>query len=451
MPDDRVLTLASPDSGVGVHEPHIAIDPANPERIAAGAQYGIRSGHGGYGLRLWSTENGGTEWFDARVPRPLFDDGFMADPFLVFAEDGGLLYFGDCAPREVGEAVDRHHYDRFTVPDFWDIGTDEIEVMRRTAPEWRMGVSRTEDGGRTFTGTVLPDSADSDKPSVGVDRNPESPYYGAIHAGWAANFTNDLYVSTSTDHGRTFGKPTHIPCEALSHRFQLVVRPDGSIHVVWFTHYVPDGAATDAATAVYHAYSIDGARTFTKPGVIGRHAGPELTSIPTLGCDAKGRMLFVWGQADTIPDPAARPPQQSRRRLMGVRSDDGVSWTEPYELCPWVPVGTTAALPAIASDGGAWWIVCYLANEEKVDAVLLRSADGTTFELDRTLATRSVHLDRIRLWGTHAMVYCDDIGQIGDYIGIAATPSRVAAVFILPETDEPTSTATAYVATVKAA
>jgi hypothetical protein len=91
--------------------------------------------------------------------------------------------------------------------------------------------------------------------------------------------------------------------------------------------------------------------------------------------------------------------------------------------------------------------VCYLADDEKTDVVLLRSGDGECFELDRTLATRSIPLDQIRLWGAFELVYCEDVAQTGDYIGIAATASRVAIVFILPATDEPTSTATAYVAT----
>jgi hypothetical protein len=95
--------------------------------------------------------------------------------------------------------------------------------------------------------------------------------------------------------------------------------------------------------------------------------------------------------------------------------------------------------------------VCYLADDDTTDVVLLRSRDGERFELDRTVATRAIPVDQIRLWGAHELVYCDDVAQTGDYIGIAATSSRVAAVFILPETDEPTSTATAYVATAKAA
>jgi hypothetical protein len=105
-------------------------------------------------------------------------------------------------------------------------------------------------------------------------------------------------------------------------------------------------------------------------------------------------------------------------------------------------------LPTIASDGRSWWIVCYLSDDRKTEVVFLRSDDGgATFRLDRTLATRNIPHDLIRLWGSALMLYVDDVAHIGDYIGISATRERVAAVFILPESDLPTSTATAWVAT----
>ena len=48
--------------------------------------------------------------------------------------------------------------------------------------------------------------------------------------------------------------------------------------------------------------------------------------------------------------------------------------------------------------------------------------------------------------GNFLLRFCDDIPQIGDYVGIAATGSRVAAAFVLPESDRPNSRATNHVA-----
>jgi hypothetical protein len=230
------------------------------------------------------------------------------------------------------------------------------------------------------------------------------------------------------------------------------VRPDGSVHLVWYLLSAaagepagsPFGAAT---TAVYQSSSIDAGRTFSAPRVVATHAGSGLTGLPTFAVDREGRMLFVWGQADELPDPADRPLRQARHRLVGIRSDDGFSWSAPYELAPWVPPGTHAGLPALACDGRSWWLIAYLSDDEMTDVVFLRSDDGgATFALDRTLAQRSIPLELIRLWGSALMLYVGDVAHVGDYIGIAATADRVAAVFILPEDDVPTSTATAYVA-----
>lgn len=442
-----VAPLDPPTPETGVHEPHIAIDPANPRRIAVGAQYGIKNGHGGYGLYLWFTDDCGKSWSTRRVPRPVFDTGFAADPFLAFASDGSILYFGDCAPRKVGESIDRNHFNRLTVPDFWATATDEIEEMRNSATEWRMGVSRSDDGGRTFTVNALPGSADSDKPSVAVDRLPTSPYLGNVYAAWAANFSARLLVSTSTDHGRTFAEPIQVLTHGPSHRFQLALRADGSVHLVWYLHLAPDDAAPpDATTSIFHSYSTDGGITFSAPAVVAHHGGTERTGIPTFAADARGALLFVWGEAESLPDPHARPVQQARRRLYAIRSDDGATWTAPYEICDWMPADAHVGLPALTTDGRSWWLVCYLADYERTDVTLLRSDDGTSFDLAATLATRPFGVDNISLWGSHLLAYCDDVAHPGDYIGIAATPSHVASAFILPETEDPISRATAYIA-----
>ena len=80
MPDPaRLIALEPPRSGVSVYEPHIAIDPADPARIAVVAQHGILGGRGGRDLHLWVTEDGGDTWIGTRVARPALDQQFTAD------------------------------------------------------------------------------------------------------------------------------------------------------------------------------------------------------------------------------------------------------------------------------------------------------------------------------------------------------------------------------------
>jgi hypothetical protein len=444
----EVIPLPAPEPGAGVYEPHLAVDPANPERMAVGAQWGTKNGHGRW-FYVWLTEDGGKTWFHRRKTQPehdpALDDGY--DPFFAYTVEGTVLFFGDCTPADFAEWQERKLWTRSTIPPFEELLADAMgEADMGT---WRIGFSRSEDGGRTWTGGTMPSSTGgSDKCSVAIDRTPGNPHYGNVYAVWATYLSNELCISTSTDDGRSFGEPVTIPCPGTPSPYQVVVRPDGSVHVVWFLLSAAVGGdpAAEGATAIYHVSSTDGGRTFSDPRVVAHHAGPGTGAIPSFAVDGHGRMLFVWGQATDVVDQEARPLRQSRHRLVGIRSEDGVSWTGPDELAPWVPSEKHCGLPTITSDGNEWWIVCYLADDEQTEVVFLRSQDGARFEQDRTLATRKIPLDEIRLWGSALMLYCGDVAHIGDYIGCAGTPDRVAAVFILPETDEPLSTATAYVA-----
>ena len=446
-----VIPLPAPEPGAGVYEPHVALDPANPDRIAVGAQWGTRNGHGRW-FHIWTSEDGGETWFHQPKTQPESEPGLQDgyDPFFAYTEDGALLFFGDCTPAEFGEWQEKNLWDRKTIPSVDEWISDAMGVADMAA--WRIGFSRSEDNGRTFTSAVIPSSTGgSDKCSVAIDRNPANPHHGNVYAAWATYLTNELCISTSTDHGRSFGEPVRIACPGTPSPYQLVVRPDGSVHVVWYFLTAAAGPVDydgEGATSIYQSVSNDGGGTFSDPVVIAQHAGSGTANIPSFAIDAEGTMLFVWGQADEVVDQEARPIRQSRHRLVGIRSEDGVTWTGPADLAPWVPQDTHVGLPTIASDGNAWWIVGYLSDDEQTRAVFLRSDEGGHFELHDTLATRSFPLDEIRLWGSAMLLYCHDVAHVGDYIGISATPERIAGVFILPETDEPLSTATAYVALV---
>jgi hypothetical protein len=172
---------------------------------------------------------------------------------------------------------------------------------------------------------------------------------------------------------------------------------------------------------------------------------------PTLAADSAGKLPLVWGQTETLPDPDMRPPIQSRHHLYAIRSDDGSGWSAPAPLDLDPPIGSTThmALPALANDGEDWWLLTYMADDAETRVVLFRSRDrGESFQLDRTLATRSVPADRFALGGSYTLALCDDVAHAGHYVGLAAAQSRVVAAFVLPETDEPLSRATAYVAVV---
>jgi hypothetical protein len=442
---------------VAVYEPHVAVDPENPDRIAVAAQYGLPGGRGARSLYLWFSEDGGATWSSGRrVPRPRHEGGFTADPLVAFAADGALLFIGDCAPSGVAEANTGLSFDRHSVPTIDRIFERWADVDLESYTTATIGVSRSEDNGRTFSGTSMSGvSVGADKSSVAIDRSPASPHRGAVYLTWFDQ-TPAVRFARSEDCGRSFSEPLVVDAWSAPQMQQVGVRPDGSVHLIWTVGSLPGiagqqpaktDAPADAGSAISHAVSVDGGHSFSATRTIAHNAGMGKVGIPSLAIDPGGHMLFVWGQTDSFPDQGLRPLVQPRHTLYAVRSEDGVEWSAPYALCPWLSDSVHAALPAAFGDGERWWILAYFADDDQTRVVLLRSDDNAqTFVLDCEIDQRPIPVDEISLLGAYLLRFCDDTPQIGDYVGLAAAGNRLAAAFIFPETDDPSSPETAYVA-----
>lgn len=455
---DSLVALEPPGPGVSVYEPHIAVDPGNPDRIAVAAQYGVRGGRGGRNIQLWVSEDGGRTWSSTRVPRPKLDGEFAADPLTAYHADGGLLICSNFGRQWVADLNDGNTHLRHTVPSFerlWGVVDGRIPAPDDLLTAGGIAISRTEDGGRTLRATVVPGiSPGADKTSMALDRSPTSPHRGTVYVAWSDQVPS-VRVARSGDGGRTFAPPVTVQTRALAAMHQIAVRPDGSVHVLWTSAGVPgitsqlnaqaDGSP-DAGKLIYQVVSRDGGATFSEPKAVAAHAGVGMVGLPSLTVGTNGSLLWVWGQATVLPDPNQRPLLQARHRLFAIRSDGDSAWSLPYELCPWAPAGTHMGLPVVTTAGPRWWLLTYLADDQGTSVVLLRSDDGRRFELDRTLATRPYPADEISLMGSYLARFCDEIPQIGDYVGLAATKARIASAFVLPETVEPTSRATVHVA-----
>jgi hypothetical protein len=446
-----VTPVALPTPGPGVREPHAAIDPAHPDRMAVAAMMYDEGGEVTRSIYVWQSEDAGATWQGARVELPLFDEEGVADPLVAYTTDGTLLVVGMALSRQLADAVMSAYYTRENVPsteesiarllkDIEGIRWSDTVVVARVAPD-----------GRTLGGTALRGTIGADKPAVAVDRNPGSPHHGSIYITWH-DLAKDgrFYVARSTDDGRTFGDRIPIVDERWGAFIsQLAVRPDGSLHTVWtaISMVLPD-APPEAATSVWHSVSHDGGRTFSPPKPIATHGGLDLIGIPTLAMDAEGRLLAVWGQGESIPEDQLK---QVRHRLYAVRSDDGETWSEPALVSPETPPTTMMALPTAAGSKDAFWILTYLADDTGTEVVLLRSDDcGETFSPAETLARRGIPVDDIFLVGRYLLIRCADVARIGEYAGLTAVGPHLLAAFVLPETDETLSQTTAY-AVVRAA
>jgi hypothetical protein len=443
--ENDLTPLPPPMSGESVYEPHLSIDPANPNRIAAIAMYGCPGARAARSLFAWTTEDAGRAWHGDRVPLPQFDGEGAADPMIAYGANGELLVLGMSLPGEGADAAAAMGRKRGGVLPSTQLQQEWLDnpSLPEGAPEV-MCVVRSTDHGRSWDGTIIRNSVYGDKTALAVDTHPSSPHRGNVYVAWSAPF-GALSFAASGDAGRTFSPGREISGRYGFNAAQLAVAPDGTVHGVWSVNFFARAdAPSDAATAIWHATSGDGGQTFSAPRVVAHHAGLSLAGNPALGIDPSGALLLVWGQASSSPPGVW---DQARHQLEHTYSPDGQSWSPVAPLLHDAEPTVCMGLPAVAATATHWYVLTYLAGDTSMEVSLLRSplAD-LRFQRHHTLARRGFGLHDISLNGNYALRRCDDIAQVGDYVGLAAHETRVAAAFVLPESDDWASTTTAYAA-----
>src|SRR5262249_49527954 len=157
--------LSGPDNGGEAFEPHLTIDPANPDRITVAAMYGNPMARGGKAVWGWRTEDGGKTRTERRMTPPLTGGqaaGAAPDAVTGRTPDGATVI-----PSMAGAAAPRTG------------GLGGIVVTRRSprdstfaAPILVMADRRT---GSTFHPTSY------DKPWMAIDTWESSPHRGNVY------------------------------------------------------------------------------------------------------------------------------------------------------------------------------------------------------------------------------------------------------------------------------
>ncbi|MDT7605104.1 MAG: hypothetical protein QOF61_3101 [Acidobacteriota bacterium] len=199
---------------------------------------------------------------------------------------------------------------------------------------------------------------------------------GTIYVGWTArpqsvpqgSHANDLYVSASSDGGRTFNPPVKVDSDARpSERglHSLAVAHDGSIHVAWLdgrnaaaapSHDAMAGGAhqPEANREVFYSFSTDGGQSFARGRLIAREACPCCKTALASGAD--GEVYLSWRQV---------LPGDFRHIAVAASKDGGRSFNSPVVVsddqwkiggCP-----VSGAPLAVVADG-ALRVVWYTAG-----------------------------------------------------------------------------------------
>ncbi len=207
-------------------EPAIAINPNNPSEIVAAS--GDRSEFvpriNGSLARAYFSSDGGATWDSAALPRPppLLGSDWIAqgDPGVAW-DTRGNVYFSQIV--------------------FFRVSGPQVLVVKGA----EIGVDKSSDGGRTWTPTYFDfqngESESPDKPLIAIDTNAASPFRDTIYVAWDIPFgPPGMAVSRSTDGGATFSapfSPTGVPpvggTLGKPSDPEPFVGPDGTLYVAW--------------------------------------------------------------------------------------------------------------------------------------------------------------------------------------------------------------------------
>lgn len=386
-------------------EPHIAVDPKHPDRMAAAWMQDFTQG-----VVVAYTRDGGRTWAQS-VPPKLgkcagSGRGSTFDPRLSYGADG-TLYLSTMRNLVVNPA--------------------------RTTPENEVAVSASPDGGRTWRDpvTVQPSDGYNDFPFVAAD--PEVP--GRVYLTFSKNtepVNNSLFTmfASSQDGGRTWTTPRILyrATDVVGYygNGRLVAQPGGRLALlVWIydgvNFFVPAGATSKLRVLG----SADGGRTWAAPVLVGEQGRQRTASDPESGDSTAA------GNPNIAPTPDGgwlvswHDQDAGRSRILLARGHKDGSWEAPREAIPWTDRQTLFPNAAVAPDGtiGLMW---YDTRSDRpddgkflVDAYAAVSRDGGASFKELHLAgpmdLRTAYADAREFTGSVTRF-------LGDYTGMAARP-----------------------------
>ena len=350
------------------NEPTVAIDPTNPNVLAAGWNDYCQSDLGAGWMGIAFSTDRGRSWIDSTIPgypldssaegsgSPLKGRTDAGDPLVAFDNDG-RLFFG-------GIAFNR------AMPQLGSVFVGTYGAQPGPAgPSGQLPKDylRTRIVGKA--GTPSLSGIFQDKPMLEVDRSTASPHEDNVYFCWTTfqgSGRNKIYFARSTDHGVTFSRGQLIS-DGYVQGCDIAVEHDGDVYVSWRSFAAPGAGRVDGMRL---ARSTDGGATFDRPRQVASFVpyfpnqggsrncgdGPFFCGAPgfvfhrvplepRLTADQTGTVpgLFAtWNAVDPASVMASVSPYASagsglvgRSLVYAARSaDNGASWSAPRPVDP---------------------------------------------------------------------------------------------------------------------
>ena len=412
----RITTVVlNVPAGSDPSEPHLALDPADPDRLYAVAQT-VAPGRFPFSQELlWRSSDGGRSW----VRSPLLGvtdnstDGFAGDPVVAAGRNGLVLYGtltfaldrgAGTATQHVGTRVSTDGGATFRAFGGTDEGFFPVCIF---------------DG--TCSGPPPEDVQFVDKPWLALDGT-GGRFDGNAYLAWvrqSLDGAHQLLLSVSRDGGASYGQPvllqsaSDVDLGLLEELVQLGIRPDGTVDAVW-------NGMRDAKPAIFHSFSVDGGGSFSAPEVVVQlRPDADVEGVVTsLAVSDRGRLGLCWSQA--------RSPDRYDARVACKVTDGHDRWSATREPLP--DPNARQYLPAAAFRGEQLWVAAYTSDARSTSLVAARADEGNA---------PAVVVDRWpvpagRICAPHPPNCRDDQTFIGDYIGFVGTRQSLIAAYVAP-------------------
>jgi len=278
----------------------------------------------------------------------------------------------------------------------------------------------------------------NDKPYLAVDTNPGSPFRNTVYVAWdnasnrsgKSSANNVILVSRSTDGGRTFSTPVVASGTGSGPNSVIgadpFVAPDGTLHVAW--HDVQNSAIVEASSA-------DGGQSFGPTTTISATQVAYTVAIPAQA--SRQALVYPACGADTSGGPNRgtlycswmdETSSNGTDIFLSRSTDNGVSWSRPLRVND-DPAGVAndqfnqwlAVDPSDGSVNLSWNDTRNDPAHLSTDIFYARSTDGGLSFTKNVQVTTAP---------TNETCCGADLGnQYGDYEGIAAIDGSIHPIW----------------------
>jgi hypothetical protein len=427
----ELLGEAAPDRQVV--ETSIAVDPRNPNVIAAGAG-DLRLKEGGDWEGYYRSTDGGATWTSRLIPgfpgdssaeglaSPLNRFDGCIDPSLAFDRQGNLYFSGTCSKITAEGA-----------PDFGTFG---------------VFVAKFSDDGAAYVGATVVDSGalNPDFPKIAVDTTGGSND-GNVYVEFTHDTDGQTLFSRSTDGGRSFSQPLAVLSPGIN--FNVAIDPDGNIYFatadvsngnvyVTAAHCAGgDGRHGCKRQASDHAdgsaaKSAEGGLSFSSP-VVAATITPIPTSFPGNNLGVASPTVTIAADEHGVYLVMDDYSTGSSNVLFTRSTDGGSNWTRPIQVND-VAQGQHF-YPTIAVSRGILSVAWYDSRLGQLPSGTITSLDtfyaesrdgGSSFS--KNVRVSDVSFDPNQVLFPLFVPLCQ-CAFVGDYIGIAAGPDAVHVIW----------------------